>query len=270
MAGLVRWEDISFPITVAEPKVGRQVLKPKYKLFEWSCFLLVALLLAGSAYADEPGGNSRSVFVPYKSYVHAKRDDYRRDLILNSGCSEQAIETMLNHAEQTGFMFSAENVVSTFPTIFNSDHLNISCMRSPVRMEFLSVMSTNTVMVKKVMCDLLLNGMQCSPPIESERYFLMEPGKTIELSDNVSFDEAVAIIEWFRHDAGMHFSEDEKNRIRQLSWRTSIGKVNNQYALRIGDPYCDCALKLSLGAAGTGTLRERITVHRKPQFDCPN
>jgi len=241
-----------------------------HKLFECLFFLLVALLAAGPADADELGGKSREVFVPYKTYVHAKRDAYRQDLILNSGCSEQAIEAMLNHAEQTGFLFSAENVVSAFPTIFNSDHLNISCMRSPVRMEFLSVMSTNTVMVKAVMCDLLLKGMQCSPPVASARYFLMEPGKTIELSDDVSFDEAAAIIEWFRHDAGVHLSDDEKNKVRQLSWRSSIRKANNQYALRIGDPHCECVLKLSLDASGTGMLRQRITVKGQPQFVCPN
>lgn len=229
----------------------------------------VAIFVATPVLANADDAKSRKVFVPYEPYVASKREEYRLDMVLNSGCTEQAIEGMLNHAEQSGFLFSPHNVVSAFPTIYDSDQLNIGCVGQQVRMEFLSVMSTNTLLMKAVSCDVAHNGMACLPPVESERFFLVEPGKNFELSGNVSFEEAAEIIEWFRHDAGAYLSDSEKEKARNLAWRASIGEEDGVYTYRVGDPYCGCLLRFQLKSTGTRVLREQIAVVGNPTFECP-
>lgn len=228
----------------------------------------LALLVALPVLADGHRADKASVFVPYERYDPAKRDEYRLRNF-SGGCGEEEVEAMLDASERAGFIFSIDNVVATFPNIFNSDRLNIGCNKQPLRMEFLSVMSSNTLMAKTVVCEALRNGLQCQPPVETERYFLVEPERTIEVSNDVTFEEAVVFVEWFRHDAGPFFSESEKKKAQQLAWRMAVGRDGELYTLRVGDPYCECVLKLRLEAGGQGVVVDQIAVDGKPRFVCP-
>lgn len=228
------------------------------------------VLIANLAYPGSQTRQAQKIFVPYEPYVPEKREEYKQNIILNGGgCSEETIEAMLDHAEQTGYLFTTDNVVSTFPTILDSDILNIGCMGPQTRMEFLSVMSTNTLMAKTVVCDLSNNGMECLPPEETLRYFLVDPAKNFALLDGVTFEQGFEIIEWFRHDAGTVLTSEEKNRARQLSWRSVIGRAGTGYTFQVGDPYCECVLKFRLDAASTPVSQKNILVVGKPTFSCP-
>ncbi len=226
--------------------------------------LLIAIPVLGSSEDLE----MQKVFIPFEPYVEARREEYREEWFAKYGCDEQLIEAMLDGAAETGYIFSEENVASAFTAILDSDQLNISCMNDPLRIEFLSVMSTNTVMVKTVLCDLIINGLQCMPPVPSERYFLIDPGKNFELSNEVTFEEAQRIVNWFRHEAGTHLTEDEKNRARQLSWRAVIGKDGAAYTFRAGDPFCECVLSVRLDVPDRGSQDSQITPVEPPQFIC--
>jgi hypothetical protein len=96
-----------------------------------------------------------------------------------------------------------------------------------------------------------------------------EPSRTIELSGEVSFEEALVIIRWFRDDAGAQFSDDEKQKIRQLSWRAAVGKDDAVYTLRVGDPYCECVLAVDLAGPEIGSEKDQFALVGKPQFVCP-
>lgn len=238
-------------------------------MFDWGKLAIVALLIALPVLANGADIHVQKVFVPFEVYVEAKRDAYMEQWHLKGGCSEQHIEAMLDGAAKTGFIFSAERVAGVFATILDSDRLNIGCITEPMRLEFLSVMSTNTVMVNTVLCDMMRSGMQCAPPIPSERHFLIDPSKTIELSDNVSFDEAQRIVDWFRHDAGAQLTDDEKSKVRGLGWRAAVGRDAAAYTFRAGDPFCECVFSVRLEVPDRLAHSSLITLSGKPQFVCP-
>lgn len=229
----------------------------------------IFLYLILPALANSDDVQVQKVFVPFEPYIAARREAYKEEWYLKYGCSEEHIEAMLDGSERTGFIFAPDQVAAAFAVILDSDRLNISCINDPVRMEFLSVMSTNTVMVKTVLCDTMRNGMQCTPPSSRQRYFLIDPAKTIELSDNVTFEEATRIVDWFRHDAGTALSDEEKNQARQLSWRAAIGRDGEAYTFRAGDPYCECVLSIKLAVPGRFEEPSQIIPIGKPQFVCP-
>lgn len=238
-------------------------------MFDWGKLAIVALLIALPVLANGADIHVQKVFVPFEVYVEAKRDAYMEQWHLKGGCSEQHIEAMLDGAAKTGFIFSAERVAGVFATILDSDRLNIGCITEPMRLEFLSVMSTNTVMVNTVLCDMMRSGMQCAPPIPSERHFLIDPSKTIELSDNVTFDEAQRIVDWFRHDAGAQLTDDEKSKVRGLGWRAAVGRDAAAYTFRAGDPFCECVFSVRLEVPDRLAHSSLITLSGKPQFVCP-
>lgn len=229
---------------------------------------LVTIILAMPALADNHVAPTQKVFVPFAPYVEANRATIKTEMLLKGQCSEQVIDAILDSAERTGYIFSIESMAYAFPKILNSDHLNISCNKPQVRMEFLSVMSTNTVMVKILDCDPAPTGMMCTPPIERLRYFLTEPSKTIELSGGATFSEASAIIQWFRDDAGDYFSDAQKRKIRQLSWRVGIDKNATGFMFRIGDSYCECVLTLKLNNSDVLATNSQIALDGEPQFQC--
>ncbi len=238
-------------------------------MFDWGKLAVVALLIALPAFANGADSHVQKIFVPFEVYVEANREAYKEELYLKGGCSEQHIEAMLDEAAKTGFIFSAEQVAGVFTTILDSDRLNIGCITEPMRLEFLSAMSTNTVMVNTVLCDMMRSGMQCAPPIPSERRFLIDPSKTIELSDNVSFDEAQRIVDWFRHDAGAQLTDHEKSKVKGLGWRAAVGRDGAAYTFRAGDPFCECVFSVRLEVPDRHAQSSLITLSGKPQFVCP-
>ncbi len=238
-------------------------------IFDWEKLAIVALLSALPALANGADTHVQKVFVPFEVYVEANREAYKEEWYLKGGCSEQHIEAMLDDAAKTGFIFSAEKVAGAFTTILDSDRLNIGCITEPMRLEFISAMSTNTVMVNTVLCDMMRSGMQCAPPIQSERHFLIDPSKTIELSDNVTFDEARRIVDWFRHDAGTQLTENEKSKARGLGWRAAVGRDGAAYTFRAGDPFCECVFSVRLEVPDRHAQSSLITLSGKPQFVCP-
>ena len=238
-------------------------------MYERKEIAAIALLLALPMLSNSEDMQVQKVFVPFEPYIEARREAYKEEWYLKYGCSEQHIETMLDGAAQNGYIFSAEQVAGTFAAILDSDRLNISCINEPMRLEYLSVMSTNTVLVNTVLCDVMTSGMQCAPPIQSERYYLIDPSKTIELSDNVTFEEAQRIVDWFRHDAGAELTEDEKSKARVLSWRAAIGRDGTAYTFRAGDPFCECIFSVKLDVPDWFAQSTKISLSGKPQFVCP-
>lgn len=232
--------------------------------------ILVSLFLAVPTPADSNVTAAQKVFVPFAPYMDANRAAIKTEMLLKGQCTEQVIDALLDNAEQTGYMFSVESMANAFPMILNSDQLNIGCTQPQVRMEFISVMSTNTVMVKTLDCDAMPAGMLCTLPIESLRYFLAKPSNTIELSGGATFEEATEILEWFKQDAADYFSEAQARRLRQLSWRVGIGKDAKSYMLRIGDPYCECILTMALNRPDILAKTNQFTLVGEPQFTCPH
>lgn len=229
---------------------------------------MILIFLALPALADDAISTDAKFYIPFELFEVSKRDQIRENLLSRGDCSESLIDAMLEHAAAVGYMFSIDSVAKSVPTILNSDELNIGCPKSPMQMEFLSVMSSNTVMVRTMRCDMQDAGMECTAPTESIRHFVTEPGKTIELSGGATYLDALKILHWFRNDAGAQLSETEKSRIPRLSWRMAIDKQGDRHTLRIGDSYCECVFYAELDTPDMNADEPIVTIGGRG-FDCP-
>ena len=227
------------------------------------CLLACLLPVVGLATDSD-----ERVFIPYDPYDPSKRAAIKEEAMQRGGCGEAFIDAMLDHAEQTGYLFSIEAVSKSVPSILNSDELNIGCPGRTMRMEFLSVMSSNTIMVHEMTCEHQVDGMLCTPPIESTRYFYGDPRKTIQLSDNVSYADTMKILDWFQGDAGDLLSDEEKARFPNLAWRLAIVREGDNYSFQIGEPDCECVFKASLVIPDIAALEPQVTMTER-RFACP-
>ena len=254
-------------------RTSRTAWNDHRKLVTVVASLALAMAAApSSSRADQPGAESTGdqVFVPFERYDDTRREDIKAELYFEHGCSEETLDNILDTAKQTGYIFSAKNVAAAFPSIHDTDKLTIGCAEPRLRMAFFSMSSANTVTARDISCDIQRDGLLCDPPLVSERYFVQLLTKTIETTDNVSYDEALSVARWFSKDAGDQLSEQEKRSATGLAYRLDIAKHGEQYTLRIGDKYCECVFVVDLAQDPGAAPLEAFFVMSPPSVECPN
>jgi len=241
----------------------------EYVMFRVGFVVLICTIGCTHASAQE----AERVFIQHTPLTEQELDDYKKELINDSGWSVSTAEKFVTGADQEHYRFGDVDFRVALPCILPTDNLASICsnsmMHPETRLVYLSPALDNRVTVKASECSLVEGGLSCSPLSEYEQYYFESPEHNFTLDNDVTFDEASNLLAIFR-DNGIPGLPDWHQRARfGYLGVTSVGRIDDVYVLRLGDIYCGhCTATFKVRIEHLDSEHPRLVLVEGPEGIC--